>query len=96
MNRIEHLLACLGEECGEVQQVVGKSLRFGIYDCNPDFKLPNFELIQAEITDLIAVYELLCWEIGDDPILLDLGVAKKQQKVQKYMQYAIKAGVLDE
>jgi hypothetical protein len=30
MNRTEHLLVCLAEECGEVIQSVGKALRFGL------------------------------------------------------------------
>lgn len=30
-SKLDHLLACAGEECGEVQQVVGKALRFGIW-----------------------------------------------------------------
>jgi len=32
MNRTEHLLVCLAEECAEVGQAVAKALRFGLDD----------------------------------------------------------------
>lgn len=30
MNKAEHLLTCLAEECAEIQQAVSKALRFGV------------------------------------------------------------------
>jgi NTP pyrophosphatase (non-canonical NTP hydrolase) len=51
-----HLLACIGEECGELQQAVGKALRFGLV---PD-KTPD---IRREFSDLLGVMDLYLYEV---------------------------------
>jgi len=86
LRKIDHLLACLGEECGELQQVVGKSLRFGLLSCNPidDARSYNWVELRKELHDIVAVYEMLCDEFDRvetiDRDLLD----KKKEKVVKY------------
>jgi len=64
MNKTEHLLACLSEECAEVQQEVGKALRFGIDDKWKD-NPTNATSLAYEFCDLLAVFELLQAEGGD-------------------------------
>lgn len=92
IDRVKHLLACLGEECGEVQQIVGKSLRFGIYDVNPKTNVSNIENLKLELFDIISVVEMLEREINghllpihfcqeDEDIL-----GAKKDKVLKYMK----------
>lgn len=42
------------EECAEVQHILCKILRFGLYNFHPDdpLKIPNIELLLKEMTDL--------------------------------------------
>lgn len=85
-NRLTHLLACLGEECGEVQQIIGKSIRFGLDSYNPNdaYRETNIDMLHREVNDVIAVYEMLCNEYGVDssPQLLD--IEQKKKKVEFY------------
>lgn len=57
----DHLLACIGEEAGEVQQAVGKALRFGLLDKNPNTTSTNWVDLRKEIHDLVAVFEGGCY-----------------------------------
>ena len=41
MNRQEHLLIKLIEECAEVQKAAAKALEFGLENKNPDTRLSN-------------------------------------------------------
>ena len=55
MNKTEHLLACLMEECAEIQKVAAKALRFGLDDHAPgEPMVPNSESIANECTDLLV------------------------------------------
>ena len=57
MNRREHLLTILGEECSELHQVCCKTLRFGIQDKHTgETKL---DWLNAEFNDLLAMIEML-------------------------------------
>lgn len=94
INKIDHIVACLGEECGEVSQLVGKALRFGLFDPNPKTFNTNWASMRQEVHDVVAVYKLLCKEIGIegdfDQKLIDAKIAK----VQKYMILAKEKGQL--
>ena len=97
MNKTEHLLTCLTEECSEVQKAAAKALRFGLDDCTPNGSTNNAEDIVAEIHDLLAIIEML----KDANIIPDTTpnnaeqlVHMKKEKVIKYMDYAIKQGTL--
>lgn len=54
-------LAHLVEECGEVQHVVGKTLRFGVDNCNPDLPAAeqesNAQWLLRELGDLKRAIE---------------------------------------
>ena len=92
MTETEHLLVCLAEECAEIQQAVGKALRFGLQDSYKD-STPA-EDIARECCDLIAVLEML----------EELGAIKKSRtirdiefkmcRVRHYMDYARDRGTL--
>lgn len=59
-------LAILSEECGEVQQAIGKILRHGYASRNPNdvSSLSNREMLEAEVGHVLyAVYSL--WENQD-------------------------------
>lgn len=93
-TKFDHLLACIGEECGEVQQVVGKATRFGILDTNPKTKRTNWVELRKEIHDLVAVYEMLCDEFDRVETLDRRLIEKKKKRVLKYMGYAEQVGQL--
>ena len=82
-KRTDHLLACLTEECGEVSQLVGKCLRFGIYDKHPKTgNIENFKLLEQEVNEVIAVAKML-------KIKTDLDwQERKKLRVEEYILYA--------
>jgi len=83
---LSHLLACVGEECGEVQQVVGKSLRFGIHDYHPKTGEENWLRLTEEVGDLLAVYEMLANHLGFSGELDKAHIRQKKKKVVKHMK----------
>jgi len=95
MNKTEHLLTCLIEECAEIQKVASKALRFGLDDHAPDSDSTNAEDIITEIYDLLAIIEMLKEEkiIFDLPDTKEL-IKQKKDKVTKYMDYAKNRGTL--
>lgn len=72
-------LAMLAEEAGEIVQAVGKILRHGYesrHPANPIFT--NREALCMEVTDLLAVVELMDGDFGaGDERDLDLAVRQK-------------------
>lgn len=89
MNRLQHLLACLGEECGEVQQMVGKSLRFGLDSHHPkDPSMTNLVLLLNEVNDLNTIVGMIAVELDlsiEDVIKLK-HMQDKVDKVEKYYE----------
>ena len=81
---LNHLLFCLGEECGEVQQVVGKSGRFGIYHLSPRTDKINLLNLKDEVTDLLAIYEMICETLDEPKTLEESEIKKKKEKVMEY------------
>lgn len=99
MNRTEHLLTCLAEECAEVAQRVSKALRFGLDEVQPGQAQSNAERISDEIVDVISVASILAAE-GVLPQLLvsDLFDAEqhKLEKIERFMAISREQGVLSE
>ena len=93
MNRQEHLLIKLIEECAEVQKAAAKALEFGLENKNPDTRLSNAKEIAHELDDVMAIVQMLrpgfTWIIDYDAI------AMKKAKVERYMQQAIACGTLE-
>jgi len=89
MNRTEHLLSTLAEECAEVAQCASKALRFGLDDAQPGQLLTNRERIVSELNDLWAVVEMLDLATVDRT-----AIATKKDKVLQFMKYAEKCGTL--
>lgn len=93
MNKNEHLLTILTEECGEVIKEVTKSLRFGLNDHPPYNNKTNKEKLESEIADLYGVVELLV----ENNIISEINVVdifNKKAKVAKWMSYSENIGTL--
>ncbi len=88
MNRTEHLLITLSEECSEVSQVACKALRFGLNDIGPGKQENNIRSLERELADVIAVAEMLGLRIREED------KDAKMAKVKKYMEYSRKVGTL--
>ena len=93
MNRTQHLLVCLAEECAEVQKEISKALRFGLDD-KWKSDIDTAEKIALECFDILAVIEML----KDEKAIPDLPagdlIQKKKDRVLKYMDYAAGRGTL--
>lgn len=95
MNRTEHLLTVLAEECAEVQQAIAKALRFGLDDGYPGAESTNAQDIAREFVEVLAVVEML---EADGAICLPKNklarIAQKKVRVNEYMTYAEQRGSL--
>ena len=93
MNRQEHLLTVLMEECAEIQQAVAKSLRFGLEDRKSISTQMNIEDITSELNDLYGIVEL----INESGVLLvrdENKVKAKKKKVEYFINYAKERGTV--
>lgn len=82
MDKFEQqLLMILCEECGEVIQAISKGVRFG-FDSKFKSDATNAEKVAFEMSDLIAVYEMLV-ERG---ILLETSELLKAKKKEKVVE----------
>lgn len=98
MNRLEHLLTILTEECGEVIQAGTKTLRFGLEEGRDVSALEygnNVQRLRYELNDLIAMVEMLEAE-GLDLSPDYQSRLKKKTKVEKYLLYSKECGTLSE
>jgi NTP pyrophosphatase (non-canonical NTP hydrolase) len=94
MNRQEHLLTILAEECAEVAQRASKALRFGLGEVQPGQSLTNAERIVGELTDLFSVVSML---VDEEHINLCGSAAAEQAKrakVEKFLQLSEQLGTL--
>ena len=91
MNRTDHLLDILIEECAEVIQRATKAKRFGILEVQPEQELTNGRRIAYEVCDLVAVADMLLGSSWEDPEMI---IAKKR-KVEHFLEYSKECGMLD-
>jgi hypothetical protein len=85
MNRTEHLLFKLAEECAEVTQEASKAAIFGMDEVMPGQPLTNRDRVIKELNDLYAITEMLGICIVDRQ-----HIEAKKGKVEHYMEYAEK------
>lgn len=93
MNRNEHLLIHVGEECAEVAQRCSKALRFGLNEVQRDQPDNNQKRILQELNDLIAVVEML-FDCPIEDVINRSEVVAKKEKVEKYLRYSGEVGTL--
>lgn len=95
MNRSEHLLSCLAEECAEVAQRVSKALRFGLAEIQPGQPLTNGQRINEELRDLFSVVIKLDAEgILPNELPSPAEARAKTEKIERFMVYAGEQGAL--
>jgi NTP pyrophosphatase (non-canonical NTP hydrolase) len=95
MNRTEHLLTCLAEECAEVAQRVSKALRFGLDEVQSGQNFSNAERIVAELEDLAAVANILASEGAVRSVRLTASIVdRKREKIERFMAISREQGVL--
>lgn len=81
-------LALLSEECGELQQIIGKILRHGLWSEHPNTRVPNQHSLTHEVGDVLASLR-----IAEVQRLIDwAGVITardhKLLKVRRYLHHA--------
>ena len=86
MNKQEHYLLKIMEECTEVGQRASKAIQFGMEEIQQGQPLTNRERLIQEINNLVCVVEVaLESDIND---MIDLEALKaKYLKVEKYRDY---------
>jgi hypothetical protein len=89
MNKQQHLLIQISEECNEVGQRISKALRFGLDEVQPQQDLTNHQRIQDEIDDLVSVILMAGFTLPTDG-----AIQRKVEKVKKYLRYAASVGTL--
>lgn len=88
----DYLIMCLAEECAEVAQRCMKAMRFGRDQIQTGHTETNAKRIEGELTDLIAVVDMLiASQVIDEPADPDKLEAKKS-KVIKYYDMAVGLG----
>lgn len=81
-----HLLACIGEECGEVQQAVGKCLRFGLDERWVKEDKANIDALFDEVLDVMAMQEMLIDYLGLNFFYDQDKMNRKKQKVSMFLE----------
>lgn len=95
MNRTDHLLDILAEECNEVALRVSKALRFGLDEVQPGQTLINRQRIMVEVNDLYAALKVLGDVGAIDPNPDPSAVQAKITKVEAFLVYSAKCGRLN-
>jgi hypothetical protein len=83
-------LAVLSEELGEIQQIIGKILRFGYDSVSPidEIKRTNREKLELELGDLQCTLDLMGDENNDISFIrIERQRIKKREKLNKWLQY---------
>jgi hypothetical protein len=62
MNKTEYLLCCLTEELSEVQQEIGKCLRFTCNHKPTEYPTTNIQRVALEMADVYAITTMLYGE----------------------------------
>lgn len=95
MNREQHLLVKVSEECSEISQVACKAVIFGPNNHAPNDYFTNSENIMIEFYQLSEVIKLL-QEEGTLPVFSDEDIKEiqinKRNKINRYMEQSISLG----
>lgn len=99
LNYREYLLTCLSEECAEIQQLVGKSLRFGLDSHHPqdENQVQNHIKLVQELNDLFAIVQMLDEDgvYPDIPVWNEDMIKAKVEKVKHFMKISKDLGKME-
>lgn len=94
MNRRNHLLTIVAEECAEIQYETCKALRFGLDDFYAPHSLDtNGKRLMDEFADLVAIIEIL----QNEGFLKNIDpnrIKSKKERVEKFLLYSKEKGLL--
>lgn len=94
MNRGEHLITILIEECAEVIQASTKAKRFGMHE-QRDLPTSNYDRLLLEVNDIYGVIEMVEHAYNIDLSRRRDLIEAKQRKVERYLKYSEECGTLD-
>lgn len=100
MTEVQYLLGMVAEECAEIAVRASKAQRFGIGETQPGQSLNNAKRMFEEITDLIAVCDMLSQVSPEYKEASHMGfevsskIHAKITKVREYMDYSRQQGQL--
>lgn len=96
MNRVDHLLWNVAEECAEVAQRASKAARFSVNEIQTGQPFSNGERMLHEYADLVAIMELLVEEgVLDAPKDFEDRVQAKKDRFNKFLERSKQYGTLD-
>jgi len=96
MNRVDHLLWTLAEECAEVAQRASKAARFGLEEVQPGQEFTNAERLMHEYADLIGIMDVLVRDgIITFPHDFNERVRNKRDRFDKFLERSKEHGRLD-
>lgn len=96
MNRSQHFLWILAEECAEVAQRASKASRFSLDEIQEGQTLNNAERIMVEYADLVATMEKLLEEgVVTYPNNFQEMIERKKDRIEKFLLLSAKQGTLD-
>lgn len=84
MNRFQHSILKLSEECSEVAMICSKIMQFGL-DSEHEGET-NRERLRKELIDVIACIDYVKWhsDFNFDRNAIDFDIYKKTDKMQKF------------
>lgn len=82
-------LALLAEECGEVQQIIGKIIRHGYESFSPfdDDQISNRRLLEKELGDIEFACRLMIKAEDINRLAITKGEAEKAVSAKKYLHH---------
>lgn len=101
LDPLHYALNLVGEEGAEVSKETAKIFRFGLFDVRPSTGENNLQVLQNEITDLVATVRILNLELvrrGLPALKLDdeVAIGRKIEKVCFYAERSMERGTLSE
>lgn len=99
LDPLHYALNLMGEESSEIGQQIAKILRFGLLDGPPGSQENNLDLLQKELSDLMANIRIVNHELrrqGLPTLRIDdeEQIFNKMKKVDEFGHYSIKLGTL--